>query len=58
MDTGGTVEARNLQYTKLPELVFHAVLGDGARELRFERLLVRWDSWEAAGGYVRVRVLS
>jgi hypothetical protein len=26
---------------KLPELTFHAVLGDGAREVRFERLLTR-----------------
>ncbi len=26
---------------KLPELRFHAVLGDGTRELRFERLLAR-----------------
>ena len=27
--------------TKLPELGFHAVVGDGTRELRFERLLAR-----------------
>jgi acyl-CoA reductase-like NAD-dependent aldehyde dehydrogenase len=29
------------QNTKLPELGFHAVLGDVTRELRFERLLTR-----------------
>jgi len=27
------------RFTKLPELGFHAVLGDGAREVRFEWLL-------------------
>ena len=29
------------KHTKLPELRFHAVLGDGAREVSFERLLTR-----------------
>ena len=29
------------RFTKLPELGFHAVVGDGAREVRFERLLAR-----------------
>ena len=32
---------RNTQITKLPELRFRAVLGDGIREVRFERLLGR-----------------
>jgi hypothetical protein len=36
-----TTSACQSQNTKLPELGFHAVLGDGARELRFERLLTR-----------------
>jgi hypothetical protein len=31
----------NTEITKHPELRFHAVLGDGAREVRFERVLVR-----------------
>ncbi len=36
------MEAYNSQNTKLPELGFHAVVGDGStRELRFERLLAR-----------------
>ena len=41
MDRGGTVTARWSRFTKLPELTFHAVPGDGTRELRFERLLAR-----------------
>jgi hypothetical protein len=41
MDTGGTATGRNIQNTKQPELGFHAVLGDGAREVRFERLIAR-----------------
>jgi hypothetical protein len=41
VDRGGTAAARNSQNAKLPELTFHAVLGDGAREVRFERLLTR-----------------
>jgi hypothetical protein len=32
---------RNIQNTKQPELRFRAVLGDGSRELCFERLLAR-----------------
>ena len=28
----------NIQITKTPELRFHAVLGDGGREVRFERV--------------------
>jgi hypothetical protein len=40
-DGGGTTAACNSQNTKLPELGFHAVLGDDDRELRFERLLAR-----------------
>jgi hypothetical protein len=32
---------RNIQNTKLPELGFHVVLGDGVREVNFERLLAR-----------------
>jgi hypothetical protein len=39
--TGGAAITCNSQNTKLPELTFHAVLGDEAREIRFERLLVR-----------------
>jgi ketosteroid isomerase-like protein len=35
--------------TKLCGLTFHAVLGDGAREVRLERLLPRRRLWEAAG---------
>jgi len=39
--TGGTVVTCNSRNTKLPELTFRAILGDGAQELRLERLLVR-----------------
>ena len=38
---GGTAIGRNTQNTKPAELTFRVVLGDGARELRFERLLAR-----------------
>jgi hypothetical protein len=38
---GGTTIACWSRFTKLPELGFHAVLGGGAREVRFERLLAR-----------------
>ena len=41
MGRGGTKIAYWFRFTKLPELGFHAVVGDGARELRFERLLAR-----------------
>jgi hypothetical protein len=41
MDRGGTTVRCNSQNAKLPELTFHAVLGGGAREVRFERLLTR-----------------
>jgi len=41
MDTGGTTLACWSRFTKLLELGFHAVLGDGTRELRFERLFAR-----------------
>jgi hypothetical protein len=41
MGRGGTAIACRSQNTKLPELRFRAVLGDGDRELRFERLLAR-----------------
>jgi hypothetical protein len=37
----GVTSGRNIQTTKSPELRFRAVLGDGARELRFERLITR-----------------
>jgi hypothetical protein len=40
-DGGGTAIACNSRNTKLPELAFHAVLGDDTRGLRFERLLAR-----------------
>jgi hypothetical protein len=41
-DAGGTTVACNSRNTKLPELGFHAVLGDGStRVLRFERLNAR-----------------
>jgi hypothetical protein len=41
-DGGGTTVACNSKNTKLPELGFHAVAGDGStRGLRFERLLAR-----------------
>jgi hypothetical protein len=35
----GLTSACNFRNTKLAELTFHAVLRDGTRELRFERLL-------------------
>ena len=38
---GGTAIACKSRNTKLSELAFHAILNDGARELRFERLLAR-----------------
>jgi hypothetical protein len=38
---GGTAIACHSQNTKLPELGFHAVMGDSIREVRFERLLTR-----------------
>jgi hypothetical protein len=38
---GATVVACNSQNTKLPDLTFHAVVGDEARAVRFERLLTR-----------------
>jgi hypothetical protein len=38
-DGGGTATARNSRNTKLAELRFRAVVGDGTRKLRFERLL-------------------
>jgi hypothetical protein len=37
----GTAVARNSQNTELPELTFHAVVDDDAREVSFERLLTR-----------------
>jgi hypothetical protein len=36
---GGTTIACQSKNTKLLELSFHAVVGDGTRELRFERLV-------------------
>jgi hypothetical protein len=39
--TGGAAITCNSQNTKLPELSFHVILGDGAREVRFEHLAVR-----------------
>jgi hypothetical protein len=33
--------AYDSRFTKLPELTFHAVVGDKAREIRFKHLLVR-----------------
>ena len=41
MGRGGTAIACWSRFTELHELSFHAVVGDGARELRFERLLAR-----------------
>jgi hypothetical protein len=41
MDTGGAAITCNSQITKLPELTFHALVSDGAQEMRFERLVVR-----------------
>ena len=41
MDRDDTAIACWSRNTKLPELTFYAVLGDGDRELRFERLLAR-----------------
>jgi hypothetical protein len=39
---GDREQACNSQNTKLLELKFHAILlGDGAREVRFERLIAR-----------------
>jgi hypothetical protein len=38
---GGTTVACWSQNTKLPELGFHAVVGDSTHEVRFERLLAR-----------------
>jgi hypothetical protein len=40
-DGGGTAAACDSKNTKLPELGFHAVVGDDTRGLRFERLLAR-----------------
>jgi hypothetical protein len=37
MDMDGTVVVCNFRNTKRLELTFHAVLGDGFRELCFER---------------------
>ena len=37
----GTAIGHNTQNTKPTELTFRAVLGDGVREVRFERLLAR-----------------
>ena len=36
---GGTAMGCWSRNTKLPELAFHAVVGDGTREVRFERLI-------------------
>jgi hypothetical protein len=41
MDTGGKVISCYSRFAKLPELGFHAILGDGTRELHLERLLAR-----------------
>jgi hypothetical protein len=38
---GGTAIACKSRNTKLPELAFHAILSDGAQEMRFEHLAVR-----------------
>jgi hypothetical protein len=43
---GGTAIACWSRNTKLPELGFHAVVGDGTRELHFERLFTRQGFWE------------
>jgi hypothetical protein len=41
MYAGGTAIGCWSQNTKLPELGFHAVLGESTRELRLERLIAR-----------------
>jgi hypothetical protein len=41
MDAAGTGIACKSKNTETHELAFHAVPGDGTRELRFERLLAR-----------------
>ena len=35
--SGGRLGRCNIQSTKTPELAFRAILGDGIREVRFER---------------------
>lgn len=39
--SGSREAACNSQNTKRLDITFHAVLGDGTREVRFERLLAR-----------------
>ena len=46
---GDREQACKSKNTKTHELTFHAVLSDGARELRFERLRAQYGSRKAAG---------